>query len=59
MKRRATPVGNEITSSGSRSTYSISSPSFHSQRQRPVIAMNVSFVSWLCISGPLPGFALQ
>jgi len=34
-------------------------PSFHSQRQRPVIAMNVSFVSWLCISGPLPGFALQ
>src|SRR5258706_10554774 len=21
--------------------------------------MNVSFVSWLCISGPLPGFALQ
>jgi len=37
----------------------IASPSFHSQRQRPVIGMNVSLVSWLCISGPLPGFALQ
>ena len=23
------------------------------------IAMKVSLVSWLCISGPLPGFALQ
>jgi hypothetical protein len=59
MKRRATPTGNEITSSGARSTYSIASPSFHSQRQRPLMAMKVSFVSWLCMSGPLPGFALQ
>jgi len=59
MKRRATPTGKEITSWGPRSTYSIASPSFHSQRQRPVRAMKVSFVSWLCISGPLPGFALQ
>jgi hypothetical protein len=59
MKRRATPTGNEITSYGSRSTCSIASPSFHSQRQRPVSAMNVSLVSWLCMSGPLPGFALQ
>ncbi|OAI52589.1 hypothetical protein AYO46_05350 [Betaproteobacteria bacterium SCGC AG-212-J23] len=59
MKRRATPTGKEMTSYGSRSTYSIASPSFHSQRQRPVIAINVSLVSWLCISGPLPGFALQ
>jgi hypothetical protein len=59
MKRRATPTGNEMTSSGARSTRSFAAPSFHSQRQRPVIAMNVSFVSWLCMSGPLPGFALQ
>jgi hypothetical protein len=59
MKRRATPGGKEITSYGLRSTYSIASPSFHSQRQRPVIGMKVSFVSWLCISGPRPGFALQ
>jgi hypothetical protein len=59
MKRRATPTGNEITSSGSRSTYSIASPSFHSQRHLPVMAMKVSLVSWLCISGPLPGLALQ
>jgi hypothetical protein len=59
MKRRATPTGNEITSYGSRSTYSLCAPSFHSARQRPVSAMNVSLVSWLCISGPRPGFALQ
>jgi hypothetical protein len=59
MKRRATPTGKEITSSGPRSTCSVASPSFHSQRQRPVMAMKVSLVSWLCISGPLPGFALQ
>jgi hypothetical protein len=59
MKRRATPTGKEITSYGSRSTYSMASPSFHSARQRPVMAMKVSLVSWLCISGPLPGFALQ
>jgi len=59
MKRRATPVGKEMTSSGPRSTCSFASPSFHSQRQRPVMAMKVSLVSWLCISGPLPGFALQ
>jgi hypothetical protein len=37
----------------------MASPSFHSQRHFPVIAMKVSLVSWLCISGPLPGFALQ
>jgi hypothetical protein len=59
MKRRATPVGNEITSQGLRSTCSMASPSFHSQRHFPVIGMKVSLVSWLCISGPLPGFALQ
>ena len=59
MKRRATPTGSEITSSGPRSTCSLAAPSFHSQRQRPVMGMNVSLVSWLCISGPLPGFALQ
>jgi hypothetical protein len=59
MKRRATPGGNEITSYGPRSACSFRRPSFHSQRQRPVIGMKVSFVSWLCISGPLPGFALQ
>ena len=59
MKRRATPTGKEMTSSGLRSTYSIALPSFHSQRHLPVIAMKVSLVSWLCISGPLPGFALQ
>src|SRR5437016_882596 len=43
----------------SRSTCSIASPSFHSQRHLPVIGMKVSLVSWLCMSGPLPGFALQ
>ena len=59
MKRRATPVGKETTSSGPRSTACFFAPSFHSQRQRPVIGMKVSLVSWLCISGPLPGFALQ
>ncbi|OGA10904.1 MAG: hypothetical protein A3D95_09775 [Betaproteobacteria bacterium RIFCSPHIGHO2_12_FULL_69_13] len=59
MKRRATPTGNEITSSGARSTCSLAPPSFHSQRQRPVIAMKVSLLSWLCMSGPRPGFALQ
>jgi len=59
MKRRATPTGNEITSYGLRSTCCFRFPSFHSQRQRPVIAMKVSLVSWLCMSGPLPGFALQ
>jgi hypothetical protein len=59
MNRRATPVGNEITSSGFRSMDSIAAPSFHSQRHLPVMAMKVSFVSWLCMSGPLPGFALQ
>jgi len=37
----------------------MASPSFHSQRHFPVSAMKVSFVSWLCMSGPLPGFALQ
>ncbi len=59
MKRRATPTGKEITSSGPRSTCCFALPSFHSQRHLPVMAMKVSFVSWLCISGPLPGFALQ
>ena len=59
MKRRATPVGKLITSYGPRSTCCFALPSFHSQRQRPVMAMKVSLVSWLCISGPLPGFALQ
>jgi len=59
MKRRATPTGNEITSKGARSTACFAEPSFHSQRQRPVMAMKVSLVSWLCISGPLPGLALQ
>jgi hypothetical protein len=59
MKRRATPTGNEITSYGLRSTYCFASPSFHSQRHLPVMAMKVSLVSWLCISGPLPGLALQ
>jgi hypothetical protein len=59
MKRRATPVGKEMTSSGARSTDCLAAPSFHSQRQRPVMGMKVSLVSWLCISGPLPGFALQ
>jgi hypothetical protein len=59
MKRRATPTGKEITSSGPRSTRWRDLPSFHSQRQRPVMAMKVSLVSWLCISGPLPGLALQ
>ena len=28
-------------------------------RQVPVIGMKVSFVSWLCIIGPLPGLARQ
>jgi hypothetical protein len=59
MKRRATPTGNEMTSYGPRSTCCFAGPSFHSQRQRPVIGMKVSLVSWLCISGPRPGFALQ
>jgi len=59
MKRRATPTGKEITSYGPRSTFSLRVPSFHSQRQRPVIGTKVSLVSWLCMSGPLPGFALQ
>jgi len=59
MNRRATPVGKEMTSYGSRSTDCIASPSFHSQRHLPVIAMKVSLVSWLCMSGPLPGLALQ
>ncbi len=55
-KRRDTPGGNEITSSGFRSTCSIS-PLVFSQlaRQVPVMAMKVSLVSWLCSIGPLPG----
>ena len=59
MNRRATPTGNEMTSYGSRSTACLASPSFHSHRQRPVMAMKVSLVSWLCMSGPLPGLARQ
>ncbi len=60
MKRRIAPAGNEITSSGFRSTCS-SSPFLFSQsaRQVPVIAMKVSLVSWLCSIGPLPGRARQ
>jgi hypothetical protein len=59
MKRRATPGGKEITSYGARSMCSLASPSFHSQRHFPLIGIKVSLVSWLCMSGPLPGRALQ
>src|SRR6267143_2067531 len=60
MKRRIAPGGNEIRSSGFRSTCS-SLPRWFSQRARqvPVIAMKVSLVSWLCSIGPLPGRARQ
>src|SRR5882762_6680920 len=60
MKRREAPGGNEIRSSGFRSTCS-SLPRSFSQlaRQVPVMAMKVSLVSWLCSMGPLPGSARQ
>src|SRR5215471_19344029 len=59
-KRRIRPGGKDTTSSGPRSTYSTSPFSFSQlARQVPVIGIKVSLVSWLCISGPWPGFALQ
>src|SRR5882762_8782360 len=60
MKRREAPGGNEIRSSGFRSTCS-SLPRSFSQlaRQVPVMAIKVSLVSWLCSIGPLPGSARQ
>ena len=60
MKRREAPGGNEITSSGLRSTCSRLPFSFcQLARQVPVMAMKVSLVSWLCSIGPLPGSARQ
>jgi len=60
MKRRATPGGNEIRSSGLRSTCCTwPRLSYQLARQLPVMAMNVSLVSWLWNIGPWPGSARQ
>ena len=60
MKRRATPGGNEMRSSGFKSTCCTwPRLSYQLARQVPVMAMKVSFVSWLWNIGPCPGSARQ
>ena len=44
-----------MVSSGPTSSDSVCCASFHCTSQRPDITTKVSFVSWLCISTPLPG----